>query len=79
MAGVTVTFEELESEVAATAAVAASRRTNTRNNFFGIHSVLPLRPIRTVLSENSNHWSLATAGKFLSSGGGFPVLEQCFS
>ena len=38
MAGVTVAFEELESEVAATAAVAASRRTNTRNNFFGIHS-----------------------------------------
>ena len=42
MAGVTVAFEELESDVAATAAVVASRRTNTRNNFFGIHSVLSL-------------------------------------
>jgi hypothetical protein len=43
MAGVTVALEELESDVAAKAAVAANRRTNTKNNFF-ILSVLPLRP-----------------------------------
>src|SRR6266849_4456021 len=41
MAGVPVGREELESDVAATAAVAATRRTNIRNNFFVIHSVLP--------------------------------------
>jgi hypothetical protein len=44
MAGVTVALEELESDVAAKAAVAANRRTNTRNIFLVILSVLPLRP-----------------------------------
>src|SRR5882724_2169420 len=75
MAGVTVAREELESDVAATAAVAASRRTNTRNNFFGIHSVLPKDQVERSYQKNSNTRNWTTVAKFQSSDSGFPVLE----
>jgi hypothetical protein len=52
MAGVTVAFEELDSDVAATAAVAASRRTNTRNNFFVIRGVLPQDQVERSYQKN---------------------------
>jgi hypothetical protein len=42
MAGAAVALEALESDVAAKAAVAANRRTDTRNNFF-ILGVLPYK------------------------------------
>lgn len=75
MAGVAVAFEEPESDVAATAAVAASRRTNTRNNFLDIRSVLPLKTRLNSLIEKILVPGIGqTAAKFLSSDCGFPVL-----
>jgi hypothetical protein len=70
MAGVTVAFEELESDVAATAAVAASRRTNTRNNFFGIHSVLSFE------HRNCSSGTIKSAAKNLPCQQRIPVLKQ---